>query len=111
MSKNREIVYVDGSRGDDGDFPVAVVWDQESEFSKSFVVDPIFNSQVTRNLFGRVMTLVEATCEVHKLKAVKDLFAKELGDWESEVYSCARQIAEVNAGDTIARSPSNIYHR
>lgn len=108
MSKERTIVFSDGSKGLEGDFPVAVIWKQkvknpdDSEFVND-VVDPIFDQRIARNLFGRMMTLVEATCEQHKLKAVKDLFAKELGDWESDVYTSARELAQ--GGD----SSENIY--
>ena len=107
-----EIVDIDGSVREAPDYPIAVVrWQPKDESSfEGDIVDPIFNSHVTRNLYGRVMTLVEATCETHKLKAVKDLFSKELMDWESDVYKSARQIAEKVNGNDFA-DPSNIYTR
>lgn len=110
MSHKRTIVYSDRSKGSVGDFPVAVVYEQQesapdSVVAEGSVVDPIFNDRVTSNLYGRMLTLVEATTEAHKLKAVKDLFSKELTSWASDVYRDAREIAE--NGD----SSHNIYTR
>lgn len=107
MKRIAKVLDIDGEFRENPDFPVAVVRDRyEGEKSgEGKIVDPIFNRHVTNNLFGRVMTLVEATCEQSKLKAVKDLFAKELGEWESDVYSSARELAE--GGD----SSSNLYRR
>lgn len=112
MKKNREIVYSDGSRGLGGDFPVAVIWCQETENTKDFVVDPIFNTRVYNNLFGRIMSLVEATTDAYKLEPVKDLFRKELSRWSSDVYDSAREIAqaEVKNGEYPV-STDNIYLR
>lgn len=110
--KIAEIVDIDGTVRQTPDFPVAVVrWQPQGEDSlEGDIVDPVFNDHVTRNLYGRIMTLVEATCETHKLKAVKDLFSKELREWESEVYRSARQIVgKVNGADFV--DPSNIYLR
>ena len=107
MSKQREIVYIDGSRGNDGDFPVAVVYDQNVEVHGTqvggLVVDPILDSNVTRNLYGRIMTLVEATTDPVRLKAVKDIFSKELMSWQSDVHDSARETA-MGGG-----SSNNIY--
>ena len=110
--RKAEIVDIDGSVRDNPDFPIAVVrWEVKGERSlEGDIVDPIFDSHVTRNLYGRIMTLVEATCEAHKLKAVKDLFSKELMDWEGDVYKSARQIVGKVNGDDFA-DPSNIYTR
>jgi hypothetical protein len=111
--KDRTIVYLDGSKGLEGDFPVAVAYTQHTTrpdgSEQNDVVDPIFNSNVTRNLYGRVMTLVEATTESYKLKAVKDLFGKELGLWERDVYESAYEIATKNA--QMLSSANNIYHK
>lgn len=102
-----KVLDIDGQFRESPDFPVAVVRDpNEGEHTgEGRVIDPVFNSSVTRNLFGRIMTLVEATTDQHKLKAVKDLFARELGDWESEVYSSVREIADGG------NSSSNLYVR
>lgn len=102
-----EIVDIDGSVRQTPDFPTAVVrWKPKDDASlEGDIIDPIFNGSVTRNLYGRVMTLVEATCDTHKLKAVKDLFSKELLAWENDVYQSARQVVENNVG------PNNIYTR
>lgn len=107
MSIEREIVYSDHSRGNTGDFPVAVVWKQkpQHESIENLVVDPIFDGSVTRNLYGRIMTLLEATFEGQRLEAVKTVFGKELTTWANDVYTSAREIAE--GGD----SSLNIYTR
>lgn len=108
-SRIAKVLDIDGEYRDTPDFPIAVVREatDDGTIGDSKVVDPIFNSHVTRNLYGRIMTLVEATCETHKLKAVKDLFSKELMDWESDVYRSARQLSDSkNFID-----PSNIYTR
>lgn len=104
-----KVLDIDGQYRENPDFPVAVVSDfiDKDEVDKDEVdfqiVDPVFNSSVTRNLYGRIMTIVEATTDAQKLKAVKDVFSKELRAWESDVYSSAREIAK--GGD----SSSNLY--
>lgn len=106
MSKEYTVIFSDGS--ETGDFPVAVKSVQvvgTKEEAGNVVVDPIFDSNVTRNLYGRVMTLVEATTDSYKLQAVKDLFGKELRSWETDVYDSAREIT--NKCD----SSNNIYTR
>lgn len=111
MSSKREIVYIDGSRGDKGDFPVAVTYTQVFGLPSgeddvvSEVVDPVFNGSLYSNLYGRVMTLIEATTDAYKLKAVKDLFSKELNDWSNDVFQSAREIT--TGGD----SSDNLYTR
>lgn len=114
MSKNHEIVFIDGSTV--GDFPIAVVSEQvfpdgikardlKLGLGEDKVVDPIFNFSVQKNLHGRIMTLVEATTDSHKLKPVKDLFSKELQEWSNEVFRSAREIAGGGS------SSNNIYTR
>lgn len=107
-----EIVDIDGSVRDTPDFPIAIVrWKPKADSSfEGDIVDPIFNGHVTRNLYGRIMTLVEATCETHKLKAVKDLFSKELMAWENDVYQSARQVVGKVSGNDFV-DPNNIYTR
>lgn len=111
-STDREIVYIGGERGARGDFPVAVIHTQRykdgelhASVGDNLVVDPVFNSAIYGNLFGRLMTLVEATTDAYKLKAVKDLFSKELQTWSNDVYQSAREIA--SGGD----SSTNLYTR
>lgn len=117
---NRSIVYSDGSRGEFGDFPVAVSYLQTYSSPGStdvvgdyLVVDPIFNSAIEKNLYGRIMTLVEATTDSYKLKAVKDLFSKELKEWSSDIYESARDIATSDQGGDVYRTVNNnnIYLR
>jgi len=108
MSKNRTILFSDGSKGTSGDFPIAVIWEQEvrdQEPLYNTVIDPILEHSVYNNLFGRVMTLLEATVEPVRLKAVKDVFSKELQSWQSDSYRSAKEIAD--GGD----SSTNIYTR
>lgn len=102
-----KVLDVNGEYSESPDFPIAVVREatDSGNIGESKVVDPIFDHHVTRNLYGRVMTLVEATCETHKLKAVKDLFSKELISWENDVYRSARQISDGRE----FTDPSNIY--
>ena len=112
--KNRDIVYIDGSYGSNGDEPVAVVYNQKVDYGTfgetNLVVDPIFNSRAYNNLYGRLMTLVEATTESYKLKSVKDLFSRELNDWSNNIYESARDIATSNLVDSShATMNNNIY--
>lgn len=104
-----KILDIDGQFRETPDFPVAVVREAvETENTlEGTIVDPVFDHHVTRNLYGRIMTLVEATTDQHKLKAVKDLFSKELMAWENDVYRSARQLAQ---GKDFA-GPNNIYTR
>jgi len=115
MKRIAKILDIDGELSEAPDFPIAVVRPaQESENGQAkegMIVDPIFNYNVSGNLYGRIMTLVEATCETHKLKAVKDLFGKELRDWEDYVYKSARHIAEHGRSDGSRPEESNIYIR
>lgn len=109
-SEFREIVYSNGVRGEVGDIPIAVTVVKKHHNTDGMpienrIVDPIFNHSVTDNLYGRMMTLLEATCDSVKLKAVKDIFGKELGAWANDVYNSAREIT--NGGD----SSTNIYTR
>lgn len=92
MSKKFVILFSDGKRGYEGDFPIATV--REIQSDSLTVVDPIFDYRIKDNLYGRMMTLLEATCDPQKLKAVKDVFSKEINEWSNEVYRSAREIAE-----------------
>lgn len=116
MSKKRSIVFIDGSQGDEGDFPVAVVYNQiisqgQNDSIDNYVVDPIFNGKLYNNLYGRLMTLIEATTEQYKLQSVKDLFGKELSEWQNSVHVGAREIATMDTEQKggIAPPPYNIY--
>lgn len=108
-SMEREIVYTGGERGPKGDFPVALVYTQPDRWEEqdyaTEVVDPILSDSVFNNLYGRMLTLVEATTDPSRLKAVKNVFQKELNSWYSDVHESAREI--VNRSD----SSHNIYTR
>jgi hypothetical protein len=114
MSKRTaEIVDISGQITSTPDFPIAVVrrWQESENSLEGHIVDPVFDYHVTKNLYGRIMTLVEATSDTHKLKAVKDLFSKELMAWENDVYRSARQLAGVGLDGRDFAGPSNIYTR
>jgi len=102
-----KVLDVDGQFREAPDFPIAVVRETEDNtgLTGGMVLDPILEWQVMSNLTGRILTLVEATTEAHKLKAVKDLFRKELTSWQSDVYQSARELAM--GGD----SSTNLYSR
>lgn len=103
-----KVLDISGKFVDCPDYPVAVVREQDKdersdESSIVNIVDPIFDWHITRNLYGRIMTLVEATTDMHKLNAVKDIFSKELVAWENDVYNSARELYEGG------NSSSNLY--
>lgn len=101
-----KVLDIDGEYRNNPDFPVAVVREDGGDGTeKSIIVDPVFNHSVVSNLYGRIMTLVEATTDSHKLKPVKDLISKELNAWSDEVYMSARELA------TGGNSSNNIYTR
>lgn len=101
--KKREILFSDGSKGDSGDFPIAVV--KEFNSVTLIAVDPILETSAFNNLYGRMMTLLEATTESSRLKAVKNVFSKELQTWFTDVHDSARQIAQGMDSDR------NIYRK
>lgn len=105
MSKERTIVYSDGTHGTTGNFPAAVVKNHGAppESSSIRVVDPVLNIDLVNNLYGRMMTLLEATTDKERLSSVKSVFGKEIKQWESDVYESAVGIA---SGDISSR---NLY--
>jgi hypothetical protein len=109
MKKEYKVMCSNGS--DDGDLPIAVTRVQSiqlpgtNKFEESTIIDPILDWNVVNNLYGRIFTLVEATTESYKMKAVKDLFRKEIGEWHNEVHRSADEI--VNGGN----SGRNLYTR
>lgn len=98
MSKRKaEIVDCDGVVRDNPDFPIAIIRVKMVEEAGNFegdIVDPVFNDAIVKNLYGRIITLVEATTDSYKLKAVKDLFSKEIKSWSEDVYSIAFEKTE-----------------
>lgn len=95
-NRTAKVLDISGTFSDTPDFPVAIVREpiKGEKTGEGKIIDPVFDWHITRNLFGRIMTLVEATADQHKLKAVKDLFAKELSAWEGDVYASVRELAE-----------------
>lgn len=98
MSKRKaEIVDCDGVIRENPDFPMAIIRVKMLEEAGNFegdIVDPVFNEAIVKNLYGRIITLVEATTDAYKLKAVKDLFSKEIKAWSEDVYSIAFEKTE-----------------
>lgn len=90
--KTTKVVDIDGQVRENPDFPVAVV--RFATDGEILVCDPVLSSKLVGNLYGRIMTLVEATTEPSRLKAVKDVFSKELHSWEDEVHKSAFDIAQ-----------------
>lgn len=93
-----EVVDIDGNVRERPDFPTAIIRRGSLADEGNFVgdiVDPVFTDKIARNLYGRIMTLVEATTEQSRLKAVKDVFSKELRAWESDVFNSAREITQM----------------
>lgn len=92
------IIDIDGVIREKPDFPRALLrqsYTVRGSTGAEQVVDPVFTDEIVRNLYGRIMTLVEATTEPSKLKAVKDIFSKELKAWSNDVYQEARELAYI----------------
>lgn len=110
-----KVLDIDGVVRENPDFPIAVIREKLDEkeagnFEGTYV-DPVFNDKVARNLYGRMMTLLEATIEPNRVKAVKDVFSKELKSWESDVYESANEMAGYYTGydPTYSSMSKNIY--
>lgn len=108
-----EVLDFDGKVRENPDFPTAIVRNRgvqtvnehTGEDVEFMIVDPVFNNSVYNNLYGRVMTLLEATIEPTRIKAVKDVFSKELQSWSNDVHDSATQLAQGGNSDR------NIYTR
>lgn len=86
------IVDIDGVIRDKPDFPTSLIrksYSAEGTTGAEVVIYPVFTDDIARNLYGRIITLVEATTEPSKLKSVKDVFSKELKAWSDDVYENA----------------------
>lgn len=58
---------------------------------------PVWDGQSHNNLYARVMTLLEATVEnPERLKAIKTLFQKELGDFTEQMNSKWNYYAKID---------------
>lgn len=90
------IVDIDGVIRDKPDFPKALIrqsYSARNTTGAEMVVYPVFTDDIARNLYGRIMTLVEATTDPSRLKAVKDVFSKELRLWEKDVQEDASDLS------------------
>ena len=55
---------------------------------------PAITSSTYNNLYGRIMTLVEATTDKAKLRSVKTLFQRELNDYFSNLEKNVQEITQ-----------------
>jgi hypothetical protein len=79
---------------------------EESDDMHEAFCYPVFDGHAHNNLYGRLMTLVEAIIEDKgRQKAVKDIVSREISDFGRELARSATEIA--NGGD----SSANIYKR
>lgn len=53
---------------------------------------PLLTAPAYNNLYGRVMTMLEATTDKDKLKVVKTLFQRELNDWFSDLEKSVKEL-------------------
>jgi hypothetical protein len=91
-----------------GAWPITVFHDSNptSDTLKEMFCYPIFDGSAHNNLYGRLMTIVEAVIEdKDRQKAVKDIVARELSNFSKELSRSATEIA--NGGG----SSENIYTR
>lgn len=112
MKRITKVLDIDGEFRESPDFPVAVVREavaaKDSKTGEGRIIDPVYDAKVYNNLYGRMMTLLEATIEPQRLKAVKDVFSKELWSWNEDVYRSAREVIDYRNRST---PDNNIYTR
>lgn len=53
---------------------------------------PALTDSAYNNLYGRLMTLLEATSDRDKLKVIKTLFQRELNDWFDNLEKSVKEI-------------------
>lgn len=53
---------------------------------------PAITTSAYNNLYGRLMTLIEATTDKDKLKVVKQLFQRELNDYFSQLEKSVEEL-------------------
>ena len=88
-----------------GNWPIAVILPEEKDSPVKYCY-PIFDGYAHRNLYGRLMTIIEAVIEdKDRQKAVKDIVSKEIGSFAKDLDHSALEIA--NGGG----SSENIYTR
>lgn len=61
---------------------------------------PAVTDSAYNNLYGRLMTLLEATTDKDKLKVVKNLFQREINDWYDNLEKSVKEIDERQKSDT-----------
>ena len=112
MDKSYKVVFSDGSKGYEGGEPIAVVYQEVSanadgsdERTVTYDLRPVLNHAPYNNLYGRVMTLIEATTDPSRLEAVKNVFSKELLAWFNDVKNDSNDITNGIQGS------NNIYTR
>ena len=91
------IVNHNGTITETPEFPAAILRKGTLADKDNFwgdIVDPVFDDKIVKNLYGRIMTLVEATTEPSRLKSVKDVFSKEIKSWSEQVYEDAAETCQ-----------------
>jgi hypothetical protein len=63
---------------------------------------PAVTDSAYNNLYGRLMTLLEATTDKDKLKVVKNLFQREINDWYDNLEKSVKEIDERQKSDSPA---------
>lgn len=70
---------------------------------------PALTSSAYNNLYGRIMTLLEATTDHAKLKVVKTLFQRELNDYFDNLEKSVKEVDERNSDDMDPRPFGYMY--
>jgi len=87
----------------DSAYPIAIFHGDKLDRMHCY---PIFDGHAHNNLYGRLMTIIEAIIEDEKRqKAVKDIVSKELRSFGDALKESASEVA--NGGD----SGQNIYSK
>lgn len=96
------VVYENADR----EYPVGIKQTEQVTGINYFV--PAMTSNAYNNLYGRIMTLVEATTDESKIKSVKTLFQRELNDY---FESLERNVQEIDKDHTDGRGYyyKNVY--
>lgn len=101
------IEFSDGRVDSHEGFPIAVVKQStgENEITSGVTVYfPVVEEKARANLYGRMMTLLEAMTEnPEKLEAMKSVFGKEISQWYEDLCRSAEELHK--GGD----SSSNVY--
>lgn len=70
---------------------------------------PAITDAAYNNLYGRIMTLLEATTDQHKLKVVKTLFQRELNDYFDNLEKSVKELDDETHVDGHGYYYKNVY--